>query len=560
MAVTYTEDGGVAESTTTSSLFVARNARANSSSNLPNSTSSDYDAMSAYWNTIQSILGGVEAMRAGGRLYLPEFPGEDTKDYKHRLDTSVFINIYADIVSNLAAKPFAEELGLAEDATQDWKDFADDVDGRGNNLHAFSQDVFYWGLNNAVDWIVVDYPKVNNQGRTLTRADEKNMGVRPYWVHVRAPRMFAVYSDCINGQEMFVHARVSEVTTQRDGFSEIIVERIRVWNREPIFDENYQVTGYQPATWQLWELLINDSGQSIRGSQWTMIDEGPVTIGIIPIIPFITGKRIGSSWQFMPFLRDCASAQVEHYQAESNLKAIKEAAAFPMLAGNGVAKPSAKGEKLRVGPRAVLYAPPYGDTSGHGQWTYVEPAATSMTFLANEIDRIERQMRELGRQPLTADSGNLTVVTTAFAAQKGNSAIQQWALNLKDALEQALYITALWKGEADGPDVNVFTDFALEVEDDAGPQIIMSMRKNGDLTRETMWKEFMRRSTLSPDFDMKAEQEGLDQEAEDAAQRELDQLDQTLTVQNNNAPDQSTTTSSKPARPGSQVRVKKPTS
>jgi hypothetical protein len=77
----------------------------------------------------------------------------------------------------------------------------------------------------------------------------------------------------------------------------------------------------------------------------------------------------------------------------------------------------------------------------------IEPDATSLKFLAEEIEKTIQQMRELGRQPLTAQTGNLTVVTTQFAAQKGNSAIQAWALNLKDAMENALRYTAMWLKE-----------------------------------------------------------------------------------------------------------------
>jgi hypothetical protein len=51
-------------------------------------------------------------------------------------------------------------------------------------------------------------------------------------------------------------------------------------------------------------------------------------------------------------------------------------------------------------------------------------------------------MRNLGRQPLA--TANLTVVTTANVSMKAHSAVQAWALLLKDALEQA------WRSPANG--------------------------------------------------------------------------------------------------------------
>jgi hypothetical protein len=47
----------------------------------------------------------------------------------------------------------------------------------------------------------------------------------------------------------------------------------------------------------------------------------------------------------------------------------------------------------------------------------------------------------------------MTVVQAGMNAQKANSAIQAWALGLKDALEQAFVFTALWLGEKTSPSV-----------------------------------------------------------------------------------------------------------
>lgn len=472
---------------------------------LPNATSSDYDAMAQYWEMVESLIGGTLIMRKSREKYLPRFPLEEKDDYDYRLNNSVFTNVYGDIVNNLAAKPFAEELQLIAPVDPQFEELAKDIDGRGNSLHVFSQETFYWGLNLAVDWILVDYPKVQPQQqgpRPLTIADEKAQGLRPYWIHVTAPRMLAVYSDSVGGEEIFTHARISEVTKERWGFSELMIERVRVFDREPIVDKFNRTVDYAPATFQLWEKRTM-SGTTANDVKWILVDEGEITIGVIPIVPFVTGKRIESSWQFIPPMRDCAFAQIEHYQAETALKSIKELTAYPMLAGQGVTAPSGdKDKKIRVGARAIVYAPMYGDTGRHGEWKFIEPAGTSLKFLADEIDRLEKQMRELGRQPLTAQSGNLTVVTTAFAAQKGNSAVQTWALNLKDALEQAWYLTSLWvKKPANETEVRVYTDFALEAGEDLSPPWLLTMRSSGDLSQPTLWEEMRRRNVLSPQFD-----------------------------------------------------------
>jgi len=165
---------------------------------------------------------------------------------------------------------------------------------------------------------------------------------------------------------------------------------------------------------------------------------------------------------------------------------------------------------VKLGPKAVLYAVPSG-SGGHGisHWGFIEPSATSLRFLADDIKETIQNLRELGRQPLTAQTGNLTVITTAFAAQKGNSAIQAWAINLKDALEKALALTAMWLKEDQRAKVTINTDFDVGLEDDKSQPTLLAMRASGDLSQRTFWHEMRRRGILSPEFDVDTEDERL---------------------------------------------------
>lgn len=492
--------------------------------NAPDTTSSDYDAMLPYWDKVDAILSGADAMRSAGEVYLPKFPNEIEADYTYRLASAKFTNVYKDVVDGLAAKPFAEEVGLDEGSGAAFKALSDDIDGRGNNLHVFAEALFSGGVNYGVDWIFVDHTKAQprGDGLPLTIADEREQGLRPYWVHVPAKRMLAVYSGQEQGREIFVHARMLESVVRRDGYTEESVERVRILNRDPVYAVGLdgvpldQIIGYAPATFEVWEKKTRARG----GSQWAMVEAGPVTVGVITLVPFATGRRLGASWRLIPPMQGVADLQVEHYQAETALKHIKELTAFPMLTGNGVQPQIEKGKPVPVpvGPQAVLYAPPImGDSSAtHGEWKFIEPTAESLKFLSAEVAEIEKQMRELGRQPLTATAG-ITVVTAALASQKASSAVQAWALRLKDALEQAFEYTARWLGMSDeqAPEVTVYTDFALDGSDDKGLDALATARTNGDLSRRTYWAELKRRGLLSGDFDPDAEDTALEAELPD---------------------------------------------
>jgi Domain of unknown function (DUF4055) len=498
----------------------------------PRNPSNDYKESKPYWDMVDAILCGVEKMRmqnnytqaqaaAGPRQpyatlnqlsrsntrlespYLPRFPAEGDMDYELRRKNAPLANIYADISSNLAGKPFAKTLDVADDTADDLKKIADNIDGQGNNLHTFGRKTFKDGIDRGIDWILVDMPQVS-PGATLEQ--ERVQGVRPYWVHIPADKLIAVYSDFVSGIEIITHARIYECYSERDGYTERDVERVRVFNREPLGpDEN---AGYAPATWELWELQEGEDANN-KSLNWVQIDGGDITIGIIPLVPFVAGARDGARWRVDAPLKSLAYMQVEEFQQESNLKNIKELAAFPMLAGDGITL-GKDGEgndvEVKMGPHYILTAPPTSDGT-IPQWHFIEPAGSSLTFLQADLEKFRAEMRNLGMQPMA--TANLTVVTTANVSMKAHSAVQAWALGLKDALERAWAITCQWLNKTDEVTVNVHTDFGVDME--AGHEIdsLIKADAQGILSKKTVWDELKRRGVLSDDFDPDEEEQRL---------------------------------------------------
>ncbi|MBR0693661.1 DUF4055 domain-containing protein [Bradyrhizobium lablabi] len=480
----------------------------------PDTPSSDYEAVKCDWDRATAIMGGADAMRAAGEKYLPRYPNEkppsfgrpeEVDDYKVRLAKAPFTNLYADVLHNLSTKPFSKQVKLLDGAPATIVDLVGDVDGQGNNLHVFSGDLFEAGINKGVDWICVEYPKM---APGVTLADERRSGARPYWVRIAAERVVAVYSDYQRGKQIFTHVRILEPTLERDGFGEKLTQRVRVYNRNKRDVEigGMMVAEYDPATSELWELVKDPSG--LKQPEWVLV-EGPlpISIGEIPLVPFITGARCGAGWAIEPPLRDIAHAQVKEYQIESNLDHILDLTAFPMLAGNGVTPPGEENGikvKVPVGPRAVLFAPP--DNNGkHGEWKWIEPNADSIAKLMEHLETVRKEIRDLGMQPLLPKTGNLTATASALAGAKAHSAVQAWALGLKDALERALAMSAKWLDEAAAPQVAVHTDFGSGIEDPTELSMLTDMRRENDLSQDTLWSEMVRRGVLSDDFDAEKE-------------------------------------------------------
>jgi hypothetical protein len=210
-------------------------------------------------------------------------------------------------------------------------------------------------------------------------------------------------------------------------------------------------------------------------------------------------------------MRAAADLQKDLFRLESRDEFLLNIAGYPMLAANGLVPDldaAGKPMPIATGPMRVLWGKP--DAAGnHGSWAFVEPSGSSLEQSAKRIDKVTQNLRELGRQPLTAQSGNLTVITTAVAAGKAKSAVGAWALQLKDALENAMLITAKYMNIPFETQVSVYTEFDNFADSGADLTTLTEARKNRDISQETYLAELKRRSVLAPEFDHEQEMERL---------------------------------------------------
>lgn len=505
----------------------------------PDNLSSAYVCMMDYWCKVRDLAGGVRAMRAAGQKYLPRFESESLEAYNVRIKTARLTNIFMDIVENLADRPFGKEITITEGSDR-VKRLSEDIDGEGNNLHNFAFNFFRGSIDMALGWIYVDHTRTNStvtdaNGKTRPKsiAEERESGARPYWVYVPADEMIAAYTVMVGGREEFYHVRMKECHTEVSGWDEIEVVQIREIVREPLYDEFGNVMLLSDPYYRVWqqkEQKVQVGSKWItKKNVWTVVDEGPISIGVIPVVPLVIGKRKGTTWEVIPAMQGCLDLQMEYYEQENDLKNIKKLTAFPMLSASGVEPEKGDDGKVRpapVGPRAVLYAPPSDSGGAPGSWKIIEPAGGSLTFLRDDLKELAKELRELGRQPLTQSSGTLTTSTSDQAASKANAPIKRWALQLKDALENAWFLTALWLNETVEPEVYVDTDFDTGVNEDDGMSDVISMRAKGDISQETLWEEAKRRKVLGDSFDAEAERKRLAAEEPDT----IDPLDQQDTI------------------------------
>lgn len=470
--------------------------------------------MSADWTMIADIRAGARVVKARGEKYLPRYENESVSSYRKRLEATPWRPEFVDALRNLCSKPFSKAVALQGEPSQPIKDLSEDIDGEGNDLHTFARDAFTNGVADGVTGIYVTYP---DAAPARTAAEEKASGVRPYWVHLDASNILAVYTIKVNGRDVVQHIRIRECSVERVGFAEQAFERIRV----------IEMTGNGPA----WLLFERRYDEATKETTWPIVANGVITLPVIPVVLFFTGERSGT-YRVKPPLIDMAVMQLEIYRALSREDEILTYAGSPMLKAKGMsppeptpapmsyADPDRPGEfivsrssapsavpQITVGPKTILFAPPSG--GGDTDWDFIQPDAANLTAVSASVDGKITHFRRLAMQPETRQSGNLTATAASIDAAKAHTAIEVWANGLKDVLEQAFVFTCQWLKIEENVQVSVHTDFGIDSEGTDEAANLITMRGTSDLSQRTLWEELQRRGILGPQFDPDAEEQRL---------------------------------------------------
>lgn len=449
----------------------------------PSTPSPAHSQLAPKWAMVRAILDGASAVKAAAQAYLPKYPAESDEEYARRLASAPWRPEFEDALRAISAKPFAKEVTLSGEPSDEVKTLAEDIDGRGNNLHVFAKALFEDGVSLGAAGILVDFPPMVPGA---TRADERAANARPYWIEIAADEIIALRTERRGAREVVTHLRVWESATVINGFVETAERKIRV---------------LEPGLWQLWHEVKTASG----GKEWQVEAEGTMTLDEVPFVFYATADRVGSQYVRPPMI-DLATMQIELYRFMSGEEQIYTVAGSPMLTANGMAAPEGGGT-VEVGPGRILFAP--GAEGISTSWAYIQPAAENLKAITAKAQAIIEDMRRLGLQPTLPKTGNVTATASGIEAAKGHSAVQTWANGLRDALEQAWVFTMRWLRSSEEATVSVHTDFGLSLQGADEVRELREARAAGMISEETFWDELSRRGVLGPQFDKDEERKRL---------------------------------------------------
>lgn len=448
----------------------------------PATLSQAYKDMMEDWRTISDILNGETAIKAATVRYLPKYPDETTDEYNLRLNSTPWQPEFEDALNTISAKPFNKDVILKTNNPPDKiKQLYENIDTRGNSLTIFAQNVFRQGIAYGQHHIFIDMPRAPSRPTALT-----DRQATPYWTHISATDMIALYTTVIGNVEYVSHCRFFERSTVVKEFEEVAVLRIR--------ELNQTATG---PTWVLWEQKEKEENGK-KEQYWDKVDQGDfVGIPYVPLVSFFTGERQGSQYALPP-LRNLAGLQIDLFRSMARKEEIETFAGSPMVTANGFTLP--EGEVIKLGPRQVLVAPP-GLDGQPTSWDFIQPDASNIQELRKSVEEKIDNIRRLGLQPLTTRSGRPTATGQSIEGAKAHTTVQQWAQQLNDVLERGMEVTTTWLGLPNNIETEVSTDFYVIPYQQAPLDALTKARERGDISQHTFWLGLKRFDVLPPDFD-----------------------------------------------------------
>ena len=429
---------------------------------------------------IDDLLGGTATMRKAAQTYLFQMEMEEHDSYRKRLERSTLYPALSETLSQMTGRVFFNPIDVA-DVTETVQALFDDVDLVGNNLDVFASRWFYSALAYGCSFALIDFTRVE---AVKSRAEEKALNARPYWVHIKPHQVLGIKTARVNGKQAITQFRYVVNEQVEDGeFGVKTVKHVYVY-------EIGKVRKFSEA-----------EGEFRFESELQLTAQNR-PLDFVPVVPFIT-KRNELTHAIEPPLMELAYLNVKHWQSQSDQDNITNIARVPLLAiySNDEVK------QLAIGGSAVHL--PTGSSM-----QFVEHSGQAIASGVESLKDLEEQMKTAGAKLLTKTALAMTDSQARDEAGKEISQLRLLANRFEDAIDLALEYTGHWLGIAKEQVGNV--QISGNIENDLDPSASMAsviqLRNAGVISNQSTFDEAKRRGLLADGLEWETEQERLQSE------------------------------------------------
>lgn len=443
----------------------------------PDDTAEWYESQLEQWTRATDLMGGTKAMREAGVKYLPQFPGESTKNYERRLAVATLHNFWRQMAREMVGRIFAKKIEIIESKIPE--DILNNIDAKGNSIHTFARSLALKFLTKGMWHVFVDMPRPDVVPNNL--AEERALNIRPRWISWAVESVFNGACTEAGGFEKLLQIRSK--STQY----EVKDLEIACFSRIFIYDDNGGVVSYR-----VYDIMDdNTKGYTER------VDLAGSMRGIsqIPLVTFYT-ERLGFM-RSMSLMDDIALKNIEHWQSSSDQRNILTVSRYPILIQIGVDKP------ITVdGPSNGLWSPGNEKDKQPVEFKFIEPEGSAIQHGWKDLERIVTEAEALGMQLVVRPTRD-TVIEAVRDDMKDTSPLQDFAQAFEEGLTKALQLTGEWLDldkEACGK-VVVNKDFGISAQEEKRIDALLRMRGSKDLSRETLWQEMKEVGVLQTKFE-----------------------------------------------------------
>jgi hypothetical protein len=424
------------------------------------------------------IIDAVKAIQ-----YLPKEPDEKENDYVARLSRSYFQKFFKSAIQGFVGYLSSFTL-LENNIHPSFLEHLENIDRKGNNLNAFLRKADIKSIRDKNCYVYIEFPKTP---KVDSFAKQQELNLTPYLILIDRRNL-------INWEFDEDNTTLNSVTIKETYRSNVGRYGSEVKTRYRIVYRGY---------YEVWEIIEK---------QPVLVDSGNISIPYIPLVPYSVFLDEDDVFLGEPPLYDLAELNLKHYQKTSEKDEVMHQCNIPLLNLNPRTPTSTLGKLSNANPPEEPPSVSIGAKTclWNVDAKFVEPSGSAIASTQSDIEKLELAIE---KQTLNFISWGNQVQRTATEIQGASAPIQANLTSIAKAKESAVQqICWFWNmyyshniPRDDVGTIEINKEILNKALYSASTGILMTMRKDGDLTEETYLKLMKINKVLPPDFDVDLE-------------------------------------------------------
>lgn len=457
-------------------------------SDVPTIETAAYARSVPRWQLVRDVYDGTEAIRAGGTTYLPAFKGETDALYEARKTISSVFNPFARTIDATTGVVCDPEPVLSDGMPKVLVDMWENVDGAGMHGAVFLRHLVTAAMIDGYAGILTEYPRPKDidlarpgvsaaaaiaveTGSEFDASDIKALGLRPYFILVKADEVRTVYSTVNGKRTLTMLIRKTNTSEKKGRFG------IKTTTRYDVYE------------------LIEDG--TVTHERWTVDTAGGTpTLELpaarmrnltgIPWSPLALGKKKAEN-EYRPTLLDLAYLTLTHHRIATGILSLEENAFVPTKWRVGAPKDPKTGKypELVLGHANVIEIPlpPAGVTMPNPPVGHLSPPVDVLDPAMKSLENCKAEAGAMGAAFLTPQPVQETATAARMDATAEKSNISLVSRDSKDCVESAFSWAGQYVKETAGS-VALNTDFVGQGIDAAFVERVAKAYVDGAVTIE----------------------------------------------------------------------------